>query len=36
MRVEVRDGVIILNEPDTIIGHVSVPFKEWRQDLAYS
>ncbi|MBT4262711.1 MAG: hypothetical protein HOD85_00750, partial [Deltaproteobacteria bacterium] len=34
--VEVKDGVIVLAEPDTIIGHVSVPFKGWIKDIAYS
>jgi hypothetical protein len=29
-----RDGEILEASPDTIVGHVNVPFSRWAQDIA--
>jgi hypothetical protein len=36
MRVEMRDGVLLLVEPEGIAGYVSVPFWKWFEDIPYS
>jgi hypothetical protein len=36
MVVEIRDGVVLRAEPETIIAYVAVPFSKWRVDLPYA
>jgi hypothetical protein len=34
--VELRDGEILLAEPDGIVGYVSVPLWKWREETAFA
>ncbi|TFG93464.1 MAG: hypothetical protein E4H15_01285 [Syntrophobacterales bacterium] len=34
--VEIQDGTIKKEEPEGLIGHVSVPFVKWRQNVPYA
>ena len=36
VRVEVKDGMIELEEPQGLIGHVSVPIGRWMLSIPYS
>jgi hypothetical protein len=36
LRVIVRDGVIRESQPTGIAAFVDIPFKRWRENLAYS
>jgi len=36
MQVVVRDGRIVSASSDTLTAFVDVPFREWRNNLAYS
>jgi hypothetical protein len=34
--VEIKDGEIVGQEPEGIIGHVSVPFMKWMENPGYA
>jgi len=36
LRVVMRDGVLLEAEPPGLVGYVSLPTKEWRNDLPFS
>jgi hypothetical protein len=36
VRVDVKDGVIETQEPEGIIGHVSLPMNRWMINIPYS
>jgi hypothetical protein len=36
IRVEMKDGVIQKAEPEGLMGYVSVPFRDWFNDLPYA
>jgi hypothetical protein len=36
LRVEMRDGVLLKEEPKGIMGYVSVPFSQWMQRFSYA
>ena len=36
IKVEMKDGVVQNAEPEGIMGYVSVPFRDWRNDLPYA
>ncbi len=36
LRVELRDGEVLLADPETIFGYVSLPFAKWRNNLPYT
>ncbi|MBW2091937.1 MAG: hypothetical protein JRI34_07430 [Deltaproteobacteria bacterium] len=36
IRVEIRDGTVLNAEPKELIGHVSVPFLKWMEDLPFA
>jgi len=36
VEIEIKDGKILKADPETIIGHVSVPFPQWMAKMAYS
>ena len=36
LRIEMCDGEVLLAEPETIFGYVSVPFARWRADLPFA
>jgi len=36
VQLEIRDGVILMAEPQGIVGYVAVPFYEWYKDLGYA
>ena len=36
LRIEMRDGQILLAEPQTIYGYVSLPMARWRENLPYA
>lgn len=31
-----RDGTVIAAEPETIVGHVAVPFRRWPEQLPFA
>jgi len=36
LRLTMRDGEVLAAEPETMVGYVSLPPKEWAQDLAFA
>ncbi|MBI4964834.1 MAG: hypothetical protein HY913_16285 [Desulfomonile tiedjei] len=34
--MEIRDGVVLRAEPESVIAYVAVPFGKWRNDLPYA
>ncbi|MBW2090701.1 MAG: hypothetical protein JRI34_01065 [Deltaproteobacteria bacterium] len=36
IHVEIKDGVILNKDPESIIGYVAVPFANWFQDAPYA
>jgi hypothetical protein len=36
VHVEMKDGAILKAEPEGIMGYVSVPFRDWFNDLPYA
>lgn len=36
IRVEMKDGVVQKAEPEGLMGYVSVPFRDWFNDLPYA
>jgi len=36
IHIEMRDGTVIAAEPDTIVGHVAVPFRKWAEQLPFA
>jgi len=36
LRVEMKDGVVLTEEPKGIMGYVSVPFSQWMQRFPYA
>jgi hypothetical protein len=31
-----KDGIVLKAEPESIVGHVSVPFWRWYENLGYA
>ncbi|MDH3296540.1 MAG: organomercurial lyase [Acidimicrobiia bacterium] len=36
IHIEMRDGTVIAAEPEAIVGHVSVPFRRWAEQLPFA
>jgi hypothetical protein len=36
IHVEIKDGDVLVAEPEDIVGYVAVPFWKWYEDLGYA
>jgi len=34
--VEIKDGELLVAEPEEMVGYVAVPFWKWYEDLSYA
>ena len=36
IRVEMRDGLVLSEDPEGLVGYVAVPFGKWWEDIPYA